>query len=334
MLATQYDYDAAIEKLKAIPGAEDDAAIISMLADYETARSNLVAVSPYDITHIFFHTLVVDPSRGFALYGDAGWDNATIGFCEWMTTVYEFNQIMQQMYDRGYVLVSLYDMIEETTDADGNVHVAAKNIYLPQGKTPFVLSLDDLSYYHSYNNRGTASKMIVNEEGKPVCEYYDAEGNYHVGAYDCIPLLDEFLEEHPDFSYKGAKGTVALTGYNGILGYRTDYCYRDRVELTADQEIWLDEHPDFDWNKECEEAAAVGIALGVGELAGHVLHDLVGRAEAEGRGIANGELQDLDAFRLHAVRLIHDRTAHVVQHVVQLVRFVKGAAAVLVTVRN
>lgn len=261
MLATQYDYDAAIEMLKSIPGAEEDAQIVSMLADYETARSNLVAVSPYDITHIFFHSLVVDPARGFALYGDAGWDNATIGFCEWMTTVYEFNQIMQQMYDRGYVLVSLYDMVEETTDENGYVHITPKNIYLPQGKTPFVLSLDDLSYYHSYNNRGTASKMIVNEEGKPVCEYYDAEGNLHVGAYDCVPLLDEFVEAHPDFSYKGAKGTIALTGYNGILGYRTDYCYRDRVELTADQELWLEEHPDFNWEQECAEAAKVAQAI-------------------------------------------------------------------------
>lgn len=261
MIATQYDYDTAIDMLKSLPGAEEDAEIISLLADYETARSNLVAISPYDVTHIFFHSLVVDPARGFALYGDAGWDNATIGFCEWMTTVYEFNQIMQQMYDRGYVLVSLYDMIEETTDENGEVHITARNIYLPQGKTPFVLSLDDLSYYHSYNNRGTASKMIVGEDGKPVCEYYDAEGNYHVGAYDCIPLLDEFLELHPDFSYKGAKGTVALTGYNGILGYRTDYCYRDRVELTADQELWLEEHPDFDWEEECRQAAEVAQAI-------------------------------------------------------------------------
>ena len=35
MLATQYDYDAAIDMLKAIPGAEEDAQIVSMLADYD-----------------------------------------------------------------------------------------------------------------------------------------------------------------------------------------------------------------------------------------------------------------------------------------------------------
>lgn len=29
------------------------------------------------------------------------------------------------------------------------------------------------------------------------------------------------MKEHPDFSFNGAKGILALTGYEGILGYRT-----------------------------------------------------------------------------------------------------------------
>ena len=36
-----------------------------------------------------------------------------------------------------------------------------------------------------------------------------------------VPLIDAFVKKHPDFSYRGAKGTLALTGYNGVLGYRT-----------------------------------------------------------------------------------------------------------------
>ena len=53
-----------------------------------------------------------------------------------------------------------------------------------------------------------------------------------------VPLIDRFVEEHPDFSYRGAKGIVALTGYNGILGYRTDQSYETRPDdldaVTAD----------------------------------------------------------------------------------------------------
>ena len=31
-----------------------------------------------------------------------------------------------------------------------------------------------------------------------------------------------FFANHPDFSFQGAKCTLALTGFEGILGYRTD----------------------------------------------------------------------------------------------------------------
>ena len=256
-MASQYDYDGAIELLQSVEDYDSDAEIISLMADFETQKSNLVPVSAYDVTHIFFHSLVVDPARGFSMTGDEGWDVSTPGFCQWMTTVYEFDQLMEQMYERGYVLVSLYDMIEETTDENGVVHIAPKNIYLPQGKTPFVMSLDDTCYYHSYDGRGVASKLIVGDDGTPTCEYIDAAGNVLVGSYDCIPRLDDFIDLHPDFSYKGAKGTVALTGYDGILGYRTDYCYRDRVELDTDQEVWLDAHPDYNWEEECRKAKEV-----------------------------------------------------------------------------
>ena len=50
-------------------------------------------------------------------------------------------------------------------------------------------------------------------------EYIEDDGRVSVGDYDMVPLIDRFVEKHPDFSYRGAKGIVALTGYNGILGY-------------------------------------------------------------------------------------------------------------------
>lgn len=103
--------------------------------------------------------------------------------------------------------------------------------------------------------------MVLDEEGKPSCEYITPEGKTVTGSYDCVPLLDDFLEEHPDFSYKGAKGTIALTGYDGILGYRTDSDYKTRQDLTADQSAWLEAHPDFDWEEECREAKKVAEAV-------------------------------------------------------------------------
>ena len=67
-----------------------------------------------------------------------------------------------------------------------------------------------------------------------------------------------------------------------------------------------------------EQAARIGVALALGELLTHVLHDLVGRAEAEGRGVSDVELEDALALGLHAGRLVDDGTTDVIEDVVEL----------------
>lgn len=255
-LAATYDYDGAIELLKSAEGSATDSDMIAKISEYTTAKDACVRVDINQVTHIFYHSLVVDPQKAF--FQD---NKQTEGFCEWMTTVEEFNRITQQMYDNGYVLVALHDLVKQTVDENGTVHFTEGDIYLPEGKKPYVLSLDDLSYYHSYDGRGIATKMVIDENGKPTCEYTQDDGTVVTGAYDCVPLMDQFLEEHPDAAYHGAKGTIALTGYDGILGYRTDSAYRTRENLSDDQVKWLEEHPDFDWEKECEEAKKVADAI-------------------------------------------------------------------------
>ncbi len=279
-LAATYDYDAAIEKLNSLTGAAEDPEISAKITEYQTTRDSCVPVNMNEVTHIFYHSLVVDPDRGFA--GD---DSLSAGFKQWMTTVDEFNKITQAMYDNGYVLVRLRDLVVQTTDESGNVHFTANpDLKLPVGKKAFVLSLDDLSYYHSYDGRGIASKIVLDENGKPVCEYVQADGTTVTGAYDCVPLLDQFIAEHPDASYKGAKGMIALTGYNGILGYRTDIAYKTGENLTADQQAWLTAHPEFDWDNECAQAKTVADAIKADgwEFASHTWgHIRIGDASLE-----------------------------------------------------
>lgn len=75
------------------------------------------------------------------------------------------------------------------------------------------------------------------------------DGSVSVGSYDLVPLLDDFIKEHPDFSYRGAKACIAFTGYNGILGYRTDSAYNT--------DAYKAEHPDFNFEEERANAAKV-----------------------------------------------------------------------------
>ena len=62
---------------------------------------------------------------------------------------------------------------------------------------------------------------MLDARGRVKNTYTDAAGKTVEGDYDCIPIIDDFVRAHPDFSYHGDKGSIGLTGYEGILGYRT-----------------------------------------------------------------------------------------------------------------
>lgn len=222
LMAAQYDYDGAIDLLKSQENYDSDTKAQAAVSDYEAIKETLVEQDINTITHIFFHILSVDPENSF---NKDKWGTQADGYNGLMTTVSEFKKILESMYEKGYVLVSIRDLARETVDEDGNTVMEKGSIMLPPGKKAFVMSEDDVCYYEYMEGAGFADKMVVDENGKPVNHYVDAEGNEHTGAYDLVPILDEFIEEHPDFSYKGHKACLVFTGYNGILGYRTDESY-------------------------------------------------------------------------------------------------------------
>lgn len=263
LLAAMYDYDGAMALLKGIDNYSMNSQLQGKVAEYEAAKASCVAINPEDVTHIFYHSLVVDPQKAFDpdKEGYAGWQ-------QWMTTLSEFDKVTQSMYDRGYVLVSIHDLIKKTKNADGTVTIEPNQIMLPEGKKAYVLSLDDLSYYHTYEGRGVANRIVLDEEGKPTCEYIQEDGSVVYGDYDVVPRMDTFIEKHPDASYRGAKGIIALTGYNGVLGYRTDGTYSAEHNQNAEvyytddlQQAWLDAHPDYDFETECANAKKVADAM-------------------------------------------------------------------------
>ena len=275
LMAVQYDYDGAIELLKSQPDYESNTDMQSAVSDYENTKATCTEYPLEQITHVFFHTLIKDTARAF------DGDSDSNGYNQYMTTIDEFNKIIQSMYDKGYVMVSPHDMA--VINEDGTM--SRGSIMLPPGKIPFVLSQDDVSYYHYMDGDGFASKLVVDSNGEVKNEYIEDDGSVSTGDYDMVPLIDTFVKEHPDFSYHGAKGIVALTGYNGILGYRTDESYETRpADLDENKVQWLDAHPDFSLEKEREGAKKVADAMKAEgwEFASHTWgHQNVGQISLE-----------------------------------------------------
>lgn len=163
------------------------------------------------IEHIFFHSLVIYPELA-----GADFENAQ-GYRDNMITVSQFKQIIQELYDNNFILInsdSLYSL-------DDKGKMTQKDLFLPKGKKPLIISLDDLNYY-SYMKKGGFAKKLVLENGVIKTEVITLEGKDIItDDGDVVPIVDAFVKVHPDFSLNGAKGIIAVAGFEGILGYRT-----------------------------------------------------------------------------------------------------------------
>ena len=167
------------------------------------------------VEHLFFHPVIAYPELAF------DGDSQENGLDDFMLTAGEYRKILQSVYDKGYVLVDVGSVWREEEGEDGP-HMVRNTLYLPEGKKPLVLSYDDTNYYPYMLQNGFAYKLVIGEDLKIASWGKDPEGNEVVSRdLDAIPILDKFVEEHPDFSPFGAKGCLSLTGYEGILGYRT-----------------------------------------------------------------------------------------------------------------
>ncbi|WP_082232861.1 hypothetical protein [Halobacillus massiliensis] len=209
--AQQYDYEKAITLLNESDTnkAKD---IQEAMETYKNEKKELITWPDNSkIPHLFFHSLVVDESKAF------DGDSMSKGYQDYMVTIDEFKKILKHLYERGYVLVDLDDIAK--LDKKGNM--VFQELRLPEGKKPLVLSQDDVSYYEYMKNDGFAKNLTIDDNGKVTNTYVNEEGQVVQGAYDLVPIVDDFVAKHPDFSYRGAKGIIALTGYNGVLGYQT-----------------------------------------------------------------------------------------------------------------
>lgn len=140
--------------------------------------------------------------------------NSATASCE--LTASDFEKILEQLYADNYVLVDITSLV--TKDESGQLKEGT--IDIPAGKKPLIISEQSMTYDPESGNY--PSGMILDDEGNIQNTYLCEDGTTKEGAYDVVPVLDEFVREHPDFSHDGAKGILAITGSNGILGYDAD----------------------------------------------------------------------------------------------------------------
>ncbi len=228
-LAAGYDYAGAIETLDGFSGnAANYADITAKKEAYVQALSQMEMFDDIAaIPNLSFHLLIADPARA---YVD---DTYASSYRNNFVTVSEFRLILEQLYANGYMLVDLRDMVSTTTNDDGMTVYTSTPLYLPAGKKPLTITETNTNYYTymvdgdgdglaDQDGAGFASKLTVDAQGNLVNEYIDADGTVHTGAYDLVPILEEFIAAHPDFSLRGARATIAVSGYDGLFGYRTD----------------------------------------------------------------------------------------------------------------
>ncbi len=228
LMAAGYDYAGAITLLDSFSGDKTAYPQLTALQqEYTEASASLVSWNdPGKIVNLSFQLLMADPARAFR---DQTYSTS---YNRNFVSVNEFSAILQQLYDNGYVLVGLKDCVTQGVTEDGTPTFVANEILLPEGKTPFMLTQVQVNYYTymvdgngdkiaDKDGAGFASKLMLDESGKLTCEFVDSTGQTVYGDYDLIPILEGFIEAHPDFSYRNARATIALTAYDGILGYRT-----------------------------------------------------------------------------------------------------------------
>lgn len=204
------------------PDRSDVERRVAAVQEYERQLS-FTDVWEGEIPHVFFHSLIVYPELAF----DGDYQDQ--GYRDYMITQFEFERMLEELHANDFMVVdigSVYDVA-----ADGSV--SQPELRLPPGKKPIIFSIDDVSYYNYMTGNGFAERLELDEDLNVATLVYGLDGEAELTLTgDMMPILDQYVLDNPDFSFQGAKGVIALTGYEGVFGWDVS---RDQVD-----------EPDFD----------------------------------------------------------------------------------------
>ena len=223
-LAAEYNYEDAITLLDSMGDLTQYQELQAKRAEYINTMSSMIEYKdPTMIPNLSFHVLIHDMAKALKSEQYGGSYNKNF------VTTGEFTKILENLYRNGYVLVDFESFVGAKTDINGNAQFEAVPIYLPADKKPVMITETMVNYFAymidpngdgTTDHSGFASKLVVDGNGDIKAEYVAANGQTNVGNYDLVPILEDFIKQHPDFSYKGARAILAVTGHEGVFGYR------------------------------------------------------------------------------------------------------------------
>ncbi|MFR8547539.1 MAG: polysaccharide deacetylase family protein [Lachnospiraceae bacterium] len=212
--AQEYHYEEAIATLQSSEELKEDERALEAIAEYQRAQESMYEYEGA-IGHLCFTNLVVDTKLAFD--GD---EYAPV-YQQNMITLEEFTNILNTLYESGYILIDIHSLAQED-EAGQRVTMSAKLPKIPEGKKPLILSIENLDYSAVRNGDGVATRLELDENGEVAARYTDDGGHDLIGAYDVVPVLEQFIDEHPDFSFQNARGIISVSGSNGVFGYQVE----------------------------------------------------------------------------------------------------------------
>ncbi len=129
-----------------------------------------------------------------------------------MLTPKEFENLLYELYENNYVLVSqslFHDYPEDYSQ-----------VVVPEGKKPVVMIFEEFQYSTRYTESGSVEQMVYHEESNQFSSRKKANlKDSEADDLDPVNILEKFLVEHSDFSFDGAKAMIAINVDENILGY-------------------------------------------------------------------------------------------------------------------
>lgn len=165
------------------------------------------------VEHLAFETLMSFPERALDEK-----NNLSQEYDSTRITPQEFDMILEELYQNNFILIDIETLYSITPEG-----ASIKKLYLPQNKRPIILSFDNVTYKSNYQNLGNIDKIIVDRNNN-LASYTTKKSiqDRIQNDNEFMLILENFIAEHPDFSFLNSRGIIFLTGENGILGYNTN----------------------------------------------------------------------------------------------------------------